>query len=475
LTIGALSGRKMEEEMSNLYEMETSPEPAEVIRLKVDGSSSVVNTLRDQLTARGLSLICPFPALEVEIPVKFACGKEDPSTEGTIHRIGVEDDPETGLPRLRLSVRAHNTRATIIAPPDEVLLGEASRMTAAPEPGAETSPNLPKDESMMPFIGDLLQDEDLDLSVGPGEAEVEDTERDLGPVPGEPDPAWVGCSDLPLPEKLKGRSTTRRRRQFTGVASWLVVLGLAAGGVYLLDRAGVVDLDNMKEKITGFALAGEGAPAEKGEVELQDLAGEAAASEEVEKVATSETPAGDQIDVVAYEPIEEEFPTSAKEDLLEDEGMERGGIELASSSVEPPIEEIEVENEAEMEMEMESIAEIEADSGETASKDDVTLVLPTRWPAQYANAYRLRNPNGVVVDVPGGLVRKEGWLDVGREHPMVRSVKAVQRETGARFVIFVNGELPRFMTAPKTGGVSLRLYREDDPSAATERVAVLDQ
>lgn len=473
MTIGALSGRKMEEEMSNSYEMETIPEPAEVIRLKVDGSSSFVNTLRDQLTARGLSLICPFPALEVEIPVKFACGKEDPTTEGTIHRIGVEDDPETGLPRLRLSVRAHNTRATIIAPPDEVLLGEASRMTAAPEPGAETAPNLPKDESMMPFIGDLLQDEDLDLPAGPWEAEAEDTERDLGPVAGEPDPAWVGCADIPLPEKLKGRSTTRRRRQFTGVASWLVVLGLAAGGVYLLDRAGVVDLDNMKERIAGFALAAEEVPAEKGEAELDELADEA--SEEIEKVATSETPAGDQVEVVAYEPIEEEISAPAKEDLLEGEGMETGGIQLASSSVEPPIEEIEVESEADMEMEMEPVAEVEADSGEKASKDEVTLVLPTRWPAQYANAYRLRNPNGVVVDVPGGLVRKEGWLDVGRDHPMVRSVKAVQRETGARFVIFVNGELPRFMTAPKTGGVSLRLYREDDPSAATERVAVLDQ
>ena len=154
-----------------------------------------------------------------------------------------------------------------------------------------------------------------------------------------------------------------------------------------------------------------------------------------------------------------------------------GGVELASSNVEPPVEDIEIEEEAEMESvaRNEVLEDEAAPQGEATSESDVTVVLPTRWHAQYANAYRLRNPNGVVVDVPGGLVRKEGWIDVGRDHPMIRSVKAVQRETGARFVIFVNGDLPRFMTAPKTGGVSLRLYKEDDPSAATERVALLDQ
>jgi hypothetical protein len=106
--------------------------------------------------------------------------------------------------------------------------------------------------------------------------------------------------------------------------------------------------------------------------------------------------------------------------------------------------------------------------------DDITILLPTRWRAEYANSYRLRNPNGVVVDVPGGLVRREGWLETGNGHPMIRSVKAVQRETGARFIVFVHGELPRFLTAAKPGGIALRLFRESgDGAGAAEQVAML--
>jgi len=121
-------------------------------------------------------------------------------------------------------------------------------------------------------------------------------------------------------------------------------------------------------------------------------------------------------------------------------------------------------------------AEPPAESEEpVVSDNEVSLMLPTRWPAEYANAYRLRDPNGVVIDVPGGLVKREGWLNIAAGHPMVKSVKAVQRETGARFVIFVNGDLPRFMTAPRAAGISVKLYREDaEAPAATEQVAVLD-
>ncbi len=38
-----------------------SRDSVEVVRLRVDGASFIVNTLRDQQTARGLSLICSRP------------------------------------------------------------------------------------------------------------------------------------------------------------------------------------------------------------------------------------------------------------------------------------------------------------------------------------------------------------------------------------------------------------------------------
>ena len=78
--------------MADTFSTEKSPESPKVMRLKVMGSSSIVNTIKDQQTARGLTLVCPFPTLEVDIPIEFG-DKSDPEMQsGTIHRIGVEDD-----------------------------------------------------------------------------------------------------------------------------------------------------------------------------------------------------------------------------------------------------------------------------------------------------------------------------------------------------------------------------------------------
>jgi hypothetical protein len=84
----------------------------------------------------------------------------------------------------------------------------------------------------------------------------------------------------------------------------------------------------------------------------------------------------------------------------------------------------------------------------------------------------VREPNGVVVDVPGGLVKREGWLEMAGQYPMVRSIKAVQRETGARFIVYTQGEeLPRFVTEPQKTGVKLRLIWSETEDA--EQLAAL--
>jgi hypothetical protein len=69
------------------------------------------------------------------------------------------------------------------------------------------------------------------------------------------------------------------------------------------------------------------------------------------------------------------------------------------------------------------------------------------------------------------LVKREGWLEEAKSHEMIRSIKSIQRESGARFVVYVNGALPRYMTSPKTGGVFLRLYYEKDVEKAAEVAA----
>jgi hypothetical protein len=79
-----------------------------------------------------------------------------------------------------------------------------------------------------------------------------------------------------------------------------------------------------------------------------------------------------------------------------------------------------------------------------------------------------------VVDVPGGLVKREGWLEEGKENPMVRSIKSIQRESGARFIVYVNSELPRFITTPTKTGISLRLYFSSEDTG-TSTVAALDK
>jgi len=444
--------------MSKTEDMPGRSDSAEVVRLKVDGAKSVVNTLRDQQTARGISLVCPFPALEVEIPVSFGTGASDSLRKGTVHRIGVEDDPETGLPRLRLSIRAHESRATVVAPPSASLIDESSRMTAAPDVGADTDLSVDAEVTEEDNCLEELFDDDL-IDLGELEAPADSTaDEELSFMPNlDEDPAWVGCGELSLPDEIAKRSRSRSRRRLTGVAAWMMVLGVAAGGCYVLNKAGIIDVESVRDRVAGFVTS-TGATAEP-------------------LLATAdpepETPESESPTPYAPEP-----PSSEPGALppFEEASFDEPASSTAPAAEEPPepapaAEEPLPAPEPEM-----AAAEPPAESEEpVVSDNEVSLMLPTRWPAEYANAYRLRDPNGVVIDVPGGLVKREGWLNIAAGHPMVKSVKAVQRETGARFVIFVNGDLPRFMTAPRAAGISVKLYREDaEAPAATEQVAVLD-
>jgi hypothetical protein len=444
---GRKSSPQREGEMSNGDETMGTAGGPEVIRLKVDGSNAAVNTLRDQQTARGMSLVCPFPALEVDIPVRF--GKSEESmAQGTIHRIGVEDDPASGLPRLRLSVRAREARATVVASPPRSLLDEASRTTRAPDENAQTDLDVLSGAEFEDVrLDDIVEETDLELGDVRVDAGDEKTIPDAPVLAAAAEPPWVGCGEIALPSHIGERERTRRRRRLGSFAAWAFIFGLAAGGVYVLGKAKVVDFGTIRDAISGFDLSG----GDKGEgARLDPIAFvDSTAGSAVSAVASAEAGAatGWETHVEVASAPEDEAPVV---------------VEDASEAIEPapPVAEV--------------VAAAEGEAPAAASDEEDMIVLPTRWPAEYASAYRLRNPNGVVVDVPGALVAREGWIDIGDGHPMVRSIKAMQRETGARFVVYVNGELPRFMTSPKSTGIALKLVREAATGPAeTQQVAAL--
>ncbi len=120
----------MEDGMQQSDDTGRKNEQIEIVKLTVAGMELPVNTIQHQNEDGRISLLCPFPALEVDIPVHFT-GKDGKGVQnGTIQRIKVEEDRETGLPRLKLSI---DTRHDPGAAPDDH--PESSNPN---EPGAES-------------------------------------------------------------------------------------------------------------------------------------------------------------------------------------------------------------------------------------------------------------------------------------------------------------------------------------------------
>lgn len=440
-----------------------------VVRLKVDGSSTAVNTLRDQQTARGISLVCPFPALEVDIPVRFGQGRNSEMSDGSIHRISVEDDPETGLPRLRLSIRSRDPRT--------VALGSEKSPERTPFQGEpQVSEIGPIQLINIRSIPSPLPDNHVSAPPLPKVIHRESSDEDYPEdqpfsVHGRAEPAWVDCDAIPAPEDfLKDRAERRGYRLAATAGAWLAMLALVVAGGYVMERTGFVDLSKVRSYFTGFSVSNSKAntPVEEGSLDLPFAS-------HTEPPSPSSAPS-------ATAP-EDSIPQAIGLEIENESWVEINKAEPNSQ----PLEEAtspEEQNQNEYEEELVKPAESEeAALAATTEEDstpkemgilfsDVTLVLPTRWPVEYASAYRIRDPNGIVVDVPGGLVRREGWLESGTEHPMIRSIKAIQRESGARYIVYVHGTLPRFATSPKTDGVFLRLYHEIEEANSTEQIAM---
>ena len=94
-----------------------------VIKVKLAGAEHPVNTLAQIEDPTGLSLICPFPSLKLDMAIDVQMPVETgdvASRPGRLRKIGVVYDPEVGLPKISLRVEFAPEQAEAV-PADETL------------------------------------------------------------------------------------------------------------------------------------------------------------------------------------------------------------------------------------------------------------------------------------------------------------------------------------------------------------------
>jgi len=96
------------------------------------------------------------------------------------------------------------------------------------------------------------------------------------------------------------------------------------------------------------------------------------------------------------------------------------------------------------------------------------VVLPTQWPVNSATSYRLHDPTGIVVDVPGAMASERArWIDTS--HTRVRSVRVLERDDGVRFIIYLNDEVvPRYRVGYSRTGVMVDILGPDPRHASLD-------
>ena len=210
--------------MSTENEMEMPSKETKVVKLHVEGARLPVNTLAEKKTGQTISLVCPFPSLEVDVPVNFGATEDGGLKKGTIHRIGVEDDPTTGLPRLRLSIRSEEDFQTF----------SGMEMSAGP--------SLIAQESAAELFTDDVVDTSTYIASFPEEEE---------------EPAWASYSDdLPTPEEIIERAQTRRRYRLSSAVAWCVVCMMLGAGGYMVYRTKMINPDRIRDTLAAFPAAG---------------------------------------------------------------------------------------------------------------------------------------------------------------------------------------------------------------------------
>jgi hypothetical protein len=485
----------------------------EVVKLSLGEGRPTLNVLPVGLEGETMTLVCPFPVLPIEVPVSVTLpGREEEGpVRAVIRRVGVELMGESSIPRfkLQLVLDARGAGEAIEIPIEfddreddlaEGALEEAAAGAAAEDvdeavsSSSEEEPKLSEPfESSERFEPSVIVEDQSSWSLD--EEEREDSEGAGGGAPeGEmswsvgdffgsdgateddatgwdesdtlettldDDPPWAGAGDGAVVHA--DLSEPRRRSRWpvrVGVSLSLIVSILAVGYVM---REQVMELVSplIGEELTLAVLGLTSQPAASAtEIEPAPVEAESG-REEPAPLATSAAGGDEAVG------DEEAAPAPVDEEGAALEGEEEEDIEAAEDA--QPGEEATTASAARDDVDMEGSIQLANNAAASASPDptveedpeNLRVVLPTQWPVTEASSYRLHDPTGIVIDIPGGIAGERArWIDTA--HDRVRSVRVLERENGVRFIIYLNDEfVPRYRVGYNRAGVTVDILGPD--------------
>lgn len=494
----------------------------EVLRLSLGKDQPALNVLSREMTEENLSVECPFPVLKLAVPVQVTLPgqQEQGPVSATIHRIGVIEG-ETGIPRfkLQLALESPTDGATVGSvvidleesdaieekasfegvvkaieegpedkaseddssfeeddasfdgleeedeaslddfeeePEDEASfheLEETASLDAFDKEIDESTESADNDTEETLDLGASRTDEELDEFNWPLSPELEEAEALYG-SDGEPsedaedtveveeDPPWVdGDFEPPVDKPFVQPEEKSRWPVRVAVAAALLISVVAVA--YVL-RSQIMDavspyLSDGEITLASFGLEGLAEPAEA------DLAERAPLEPPIEEVHDV-LEAGTHAVATASEPAQQQ-PGDGPSSEAEPEAGENVDNLVSGASEEQPEE------------------------GNPLVQDvggSVRVMLPTQWPVSEARSYRLHDPTGIVVDVPGGMPgRTARWIDTSNDR--VRSVRVLEREDGVRFIIYLNDtHVPRYRVGYSRTGVTVDILGPDPRHVASK-------
>ena len=420
----------------------------EVVRLSLGQGQPSLNVLSAGREGETLSLVCPFPVLPLDVPVSVTLpGDGGRSMSGVLRRVGVELAEETGLPRFKLQltlVEQPPEAATATEPGISVELDELgdepwASGEAAPAGAHEDGPVATEiDEFNWPSSEELLaaeQEQDDAWDDGPDEA----GEVALGL---DDDPPWAssGFESPAIPDE----PVPRRRGSRAVRAAVLIGLLVSVAAVAWVMRQQIEGLVRPYLE-NGVSLAGLGLEAPAAAAAARPVGPVVPPAIEPPEGAALEQDAAEVAD--DEEPVLEPFGGAALapgpeglDEQAEPDGDDRPEVATGGDGTSPAVQ----------------------DTGER-----LRVTLPTQWPVSEARSYRIHDPTGIVVDVPGGTEAQAArWIDTS--HDRVRSVRVLEREGGVRFIIYLNDEaVPRYRVGYSRSGVTVDILGPDPRHVAS--------
>jgi len=401
------SGKKKASSASDLKE--------NIVKLRFDGEKRSVNCFADEIDKKGMTLLCPFPSLKLDtaVEIQASAGPDNRVRSARLRKVGVRYDQEFDMPRMSLRV-------------DMVDENEGGDW----------------------ITGDIFEQE-------------------------EEDPPWMmEQGDILSPEVIMKSLPSKKSRWLNIMISAIAILLAFGFGSWSVLRANILDIDAVHAWITGRDIV---------RIKSKSSVSTMALAEEASPV-TSET------SVKNTDPLIEEasagFPVPyPSRGVPFIKGSATGSGNLTSNAENSPEAESEEENIDEKstadQHDLNADEEVYAENSTGVLSDEEynsheaedenhgpNIILKTKWPVEYAKTYRLKNPSGVVVEIPGAISpHRDGPIKIN--HPNVSLARVWHVEGGVRYVLYTEGEdLPRYSVDYGPRGVILKIFYEEETQAS---------